>query len=173
MLSRSTRLGATSVLALLALPAATYAFSVEDIIESAQAGNGTVVETHSSANTGGQTAQSGETVTTNDVSVSSHTQTSINAGGSGGTVEVKVEKTVNGVTETKEYAEDIPAGSPVNVKVDAHATTDTSEDTDIESPNDVEVQIVTSAEAESDAPNFFTDTVPHFFKKVVSFFLWF
>ncbi len=169
MFSRGMRLGAVSILAMFAIPASTFAFSVEEIIETANAGNGTVVETHSSASTGGQTAGSGETITTGDSSVSSHTRTEINTNDSGGTVEVKVEKTVNGETETKEYTEKIPAGAPVHVNVDAHASSDEPATTSEETQDDIEVHIETAGEK----PNFFTDTVPLFFHKVVSFFLWF
>jgi len=165
---RGTYLGAIGVLAFLAIPLATYALSAEEIVEMAKAGNGTVVETHSSASTGGQTARSGERVTTGDSSVSSHTQTIINADGSGGTVEVKVEKTVNGETTKEEHIEDIPAGAPVYVKVEAHA--DSAEPTaEADEASDVEVHIETEAKKQ----NFFTDTMPHFFRKVISFFIWF
>lgn len=162
------RLGVAFVVLTAAAPA--YALTAEEVVQMAREGNGTVVETHSSASTGGQTAGSGETITTGDSSVSSQTKTIINAGDSGGTVDVKVEKTVNGVTETKEYTEKIPAGAPVNVKVDAHASSAEPATTTAESDNHIDVQISTEAETE---PNFFTDTIPLFLRKVVSFFLWF
>lgn len=162
---------------MLALPSSMYAMSVEEMIEAAREGYGTVVESHSSASTGGQRASSGESVTTGDVSASSHTETYINANGSGGEVKVKTETTKNGVTETNEYSKKIEPGAGANVKANARATDkETSSEVNIDgkimeavaTTNPAQAQLATNVTADIGA--FFTTSVPSFFKKVFSFF---
>jgi hypothetical protein len=160
----------TTLLALgLIVPAhAAYAFDLDTMIEAAKDGNGTYVETHSSASTGGQTASGGENVQTGDAHASSYTE--INAGENGGQVKVKVETTENGETETKEYTQEIPKGEGVKVEATAEAK-------DGESSSEVKVngEVLEAtnspvAATTSVVVDFFTDTIPDLFKKVVGFF---
>lgn len=101
------------------------------MIENAKQGGGTVIiENHSSVSTGGQVAGAGEAVVTDgDVSASSHTETRINAGGSGGEVYVKTETSQNGETKTEEYTKSVAPGEPIEVNVSARATNETMEST--------------------------------------------
>lgn len=175
MFSRGMRLGAVSILFALVVPAVSLAFSVEDMVEAARAGHGTVVETHSSANTGGQTAASGQSMTTGDVSASSHSETRINANGSGGTVEVKVEKSENGVNTKEEYTKKVEPNEAVyvNVNVESSSTEDSSE-TKVKVNGETQTpESETHADAGFEITTFFTASVPNFFKKVVGFFSWF
>ncbi len=168
------KLLAVSLLTIIASPFTTQAFSVEEIIESARAGNGTVVESHSSASTGGQTAASGQSVTTSDSSASSHTETRINTNGNGGTVEVKVEKTENGVTTKEEYSKPIAPNEPVHVDVNVAASSDEkSAETNVLVNEEAQASEDSSTAAKSEISTFFTASVPGFFKKVFSFFVWF
>jgi hypothetical protein len=171
---RMKKILAISMLSMITMPSAIYAFSVEEIIETARAGNGTVVESHSSASTGGQTAASGQSVTTGDVSASSHTETRINANGSGGTVEVKVEKTENGVTTKQDYSKSVEPGEPVHVNVNVEASSDSEAgETTVVANGTTEEPVRGEAEEQSEVATFFAASVPNFFKKVFSFFLWF
>lgn len=159
----------TTLIALgLLVPAHTaFAFDLDAMIEAAKAGNGTYVETHSSASTGGQTARSGENIQTGDVSASSYT--SINANNEGGQAQVQVETTQNGETKTTEYSEDIPKGEGVQVEVKAEAKN--SEATSEVLVNNEVVEQATKAHATTSVVvDFFTETVPDIFKKVVGFF---
>ena len=91
-----------------------------DAIQNAKDGGGTVIiENHSSASTGGQVAGAGQTVTDGEGNASSHTETRINAGNDGGTVQVKIETSRNGETEKEEYTKEIEPGKPVEVNVSA------------------------------------------------------
>ena len=155
---------------------------VERMIQGAQEGNGTVIiENTSSVSTGGQTAAAGESVTDGDVSASSHVETTINANNDGGTVQVKVETSQNGKTETKEFTKPIEADEGVKVNVSAHSdsngtkveadvktTSDESEDASSTTTEDtgnawVEVTIETRVEKAFKA-------VPNFFKRIFHFF---
>lgn len=158
----------TTLLALgLIAPAhVAYAFDMNELIEAAKDGNGTYVETHSSASTGGQTARSGEQVITGEAHASSHTE--INAGPDGGEVTVKIETRENGETTTKEFTQKIPKGEGVHVEA-------TAESKDGETNAEVKVNgDAVEAEAKHTATTsvvgFFTETIPSFFKKVVGFF---
>lgn len=164
--------GAIVVLALLAAPYITLAFSVEHIIDTAHAGNGTVVESHSSANTGGQTAASGQTVTTSDSSASSHTETHINANGSGGTVEVKIQKTENGETTNEEYSKKVEPNEPVHVNVGVEASSDGEGETKVEVNGEAQAPVAETS-VQSEIKTFFTASVPNFFRNIFSFvWLW-
>lgn len=153
---------------------------IEQAQEAAAEGNGTVIiENHSSVSTGGQTAAAGQSVTDGDVSASSHVETYISTNDDGGTVQIKVETSENGETETHEYTEDIEPGEPVNVNVSAHADPDGADvqmsmggesvdmediDTeDAEDPNGVRITVAATVEHA-------LDSIPEFFKKVFSFF---
>ena len=98
---------------------------VDGIISAAQNGNGTVVESHSSASvsTGGQTAAAGESVSSDDVSASSHIETHINASDSGGTIKVKVQTSENGDVHTEEYSKDLAPGESVQVNIGISSST--------------------------------------------------
>ena len=152
---------------------------IDGIIESAKAGYGTVIiENNSSVSTGGQTAASGQTVTTGDVSASSHTETRINANDSGGSVQVNIQKTVNGETVKESYEQEIAPNEPVHVEVNAKATSvrgETTSETSVELNGEAQQpQAETHENAPEDAgfeiATFFTASVPNFFKKVVGFF---
>jgi hypothetical protein len=150
---------------------------IDEMIESAKAGNGTVVESHSSASTGGQTAASGQTVTTGDASASSHTETRINTNGSGGTVEVKIQKTVNGETVKEEYTKTVEPNEPVRVEVNAEARSEdgiekatSSVNVNGETQSPQSETKTTGADAAFEISTFFTASVPNFFKRIASFF---
>lgn len=161
----------TTLIALgLLVPAHTaFAFDMDALIEAAKNGNGTYVETHSSASTGGQSASGGETTTTGEARASSYTK--INANNDGGTVQVKIDASSDGKTKTTEYTEEIPKGEDVKVKA-------TAESKDGEASGEVKVngEVVEAEEAmESHATtslvvDFFIETIPDLFKKVVGFF---
>lgn len=155
----------------LIVPAhAAYAFDLDSIVEAAKE-NGMYVETHSSVLTGGQTAKSGESVQTGDARASSYME--IRADNDGGEVKVKVETTQNGETQAQEYTAPIPKGVGVTVEASAEAN-------DGESNAEVKVNgevVETSEAAESPVADttsvvvdFFTETIPSLFKKVVGFF---
>ena len=172
------KLLAISILTMITIPAATYADWIDDMVEAAKAGGGVVVESHSSASTGGQTASGGQTVTTGDVSASSHTQTTINTGSEGGTVEVKVQTSKNGETQTKEYSHKIDSSEGVHVEVAATASDQGSKE-EVRVDGEVVESDVASHSAETevtthtaDSPSF-VESVPHFLKKVLNFFWWF
>lgn len=158
----------------LIAPATTYAMTLDEMIAAAAAGYGTIVESHSSVSTGGQTAESGESVVTGDASASSHVQ--INSSNSGGSVEVKTETTKNGVTETKEYSQELKPGEGAHVEASASAT---DEGTESEVRVDGEVVDAGAANASAasavaaDISAFFTTTIPSVFEKIVGFFWWF
>lgn len=167
-------------LASLFLPGVIAAESIESyvnrMIDSAKEGNGTVIiENHSSVSTGGQVAGAGQTVTTGDVSASSHTETRINAGNDGGTVYVKTETKRNGeVEKSEEYTKKVEPNQPVQVNVSAQADTEGSEvKTEIQgevmdehstSSEDEEASVTAIARFEAALAS-----VPTFFKKVFSF----
>lgn len=150
---------------------------IDEMIESARAGNGTVVESHSSVSTGGQTAASGQTITTGDASASSHTETRINANGSGGIVEVMIEKTVNGETVKEEYQKEVKPGEPVHVEVSSEASSEGGIE-NAESSVKVNSETQKPQEHEESADGgvgfeiktFLTASVPNFFKRMASFF---
>lgn len=147
---------------------------VGKMIEEAKE-NGAVVnvESHSSVSTGGQVAGAGQSVTDGDVSASSHTETHINAGNEGGTVQIHVETTKNGETEKEEYTKEIEPGKPVNVNVSAKVD---SEDSETEAVIDGEVVSDDSASTSEGEVAMMArvetafKTVPSFFKKVLGFF---
>ncbi|OGG60152.1 hypothetical protein A2765_01115 [Candidatus Kaiserbacteria bacterium RIFCSPHIGHO2_01_FULL_56_24] len=159
---------------------------VQHIKEAAEAGNGIVVETHSSASSGGQTASAGQAVTDGDVSASSHVETNINSNNGGGSVQVHVETSQNGKTETKDYQTTIKPGEPVKVNVSAHADSEgsevvtkvngesaVSENGDVASSSDEEVGAASINNVEVGAESGFEKAlmmVPNFFKKIFSFF---
>jgi hypothetical protein len=165
---------------LLAPAGASYAFSIQEMIEAAKGGNGTYVESHSSVSTGGQTVKNGETVITGDSSASSHVETRINAGNNGGEVSVKVETSENGKTETKEFTQPIKEGG---VKVEANAEIKNGEYKAEVKVNDEPVEASQSSKAgaqvasvspvtsESKVSLLFTTRIPDFFKKLFGF-LW-
>lgn len=161
----------------LLLPAGAYADDwIRNMIETAKAGSGTVIiENSSSVSTGGQTASGGQAVTTGDVSASSHTETRINTNGSGGSVEVKVETSQNGVTETREYSQKVEKDQAVHVEAEALATPDKTE-TEVRIDGQIvatETPSLKSSEAEipveSKIETFFTASVPNFLKKIIGF----
>jgi hypothetical protein len=157
-------------------PSAIYALSVEEIVNTARAGHGTVVESHSSASTGGQHAAAGESVTTGDVSASSHTETRINANGNGGTVEVKIEKTENGETTKEEYSKKVEPNEPIRVNVGVEASSDEEGKTNVEvngEAQDPNHESHAESGAGFEIKTFFTASVPNFFKKIAGFFSWF
>lgn len=159
----------TTLLALgIAVPAhAAYALDLDALIEAAKNGNGTYVETHSSASTGGQTANSGETVQTGDVSASTYTK--INANSEGGQVTVKVETSENGETKTSEFTHDIPKGAGVKVEATAESA-DGAAKSEVKVNNEVvDVQAETNSATTSTVVDFFTETIPGLFKKIVGF----
>lgn len=147
---------------------ATYALDMDELVQAAMDGNGTYVETHASASSGGQTSQGG-TMQTSDVSASSYSE--IITGTEGGEVNVKVETSENGETLAKEFTQEIPAGEGVKVQA-------TAESTDGEAAIEVKVNdevvetgaAATAAATTSAVADFFTETIPGFFKKVVGFF---
>jgi len=165
-------------------PAATYAFTIEELIEAAKAGNGTYVESHSSVSTGGQTARSGETVVTGDSSASSHVETRINSNNEGGTIDIKIETSKNGEVKTTEYSKQIEKDK--SVRIDANAeVTDTDSKVQIEIDGEAVESETTEKTAETPAENnvasviiaseskfslLFTEKIPSAFKKVLSFF---
>jgi hypothetical protein len=149
---------------------------VNRMIENAKEGNGTVIiENHSSVSTGGQVAGAGQTVTTGDVSASSHSETRINAGDQGGTVYVKTETKRNGeVEKSEEYTKQVSPGEPVRVHVSANADTEGSE---VETEIQGEVMNEHSASSGESKEEGVTAiarfeaalaSVPSFFKKVFS-----
>lgn len=145
---------------------AAYAFDLESMIEAAKNGNGTYVETHSSASTGGQTAGSGETVQTGDVSASSYTE--INANNEGGQVKVKIETSENGETKTAEFTQEIPKDEGVKVEATAESVEGASKSEVKVNDQVVETKTETHATT-SVVVDFFTETIPDLFKKVVGF----
>jgi len=159
-------------LGLIAPAGSAYALDLDAIIEAAKE-NGTYVETHSSASTGGQTVRGGESIKTNDASASSHTE--INAGSNGGSVKVKIETSKNGETQTKEYSQEIPAGG---VKVEANATAD-------DGGSSAEVKVdgkVVEGESQTASAGaafnakvslLFSEKIPRFVKKFLNLFAWF
>lgn len=159
----------TTLLALgIAVPAhAAYALDLDALIEAAKNGNGTYVETHSSASTGGHNASSGETVQTGDVSASSYTE--INANNEGGQVTVIVETSENGETKTSEYTEDIPKGGGVKVEAKAESVDGASHAEVKVNDEVVDVHTETHSVTTSLVVDFFTETIPDLFKKVVGF----
>jgi hypothetical protein len=150
---------------------AAYAFDLDAMIEAAKNGNGTYVETHSSASTGGQTAKSGESVQTGDAGASSYTE--IHANGEGGTVKVNVETTENGTTNTKEYTQQIPKGEGVKVEANAESK-DGESDAEVNVNGEVvdsEIQTASALVAFNEKISLlFTEKIPSFFKKLFSFF---
>lgn len=159
----------------LVVPAGNaYAFlDMDEMIEAAKNGNGTYVETHSSVSTGGQTAKSGETVTTGDAHASSYTE--IRADNNGGEVKVKMETTENGETKTTEYTKPIEKGE--NVKVEANAESKDGESSAEVKVNDAIVEPESSeshasARVSAKVSLLFTEKIPHFVKKFFSLFAW-
>lgn len=124
MFSRGIFPLAVLLLVVFLVPHAAIADWLDELVENAEQGGGTVIiENHSSVSTGGQVAGSGQAVVTDgDVSSSSHVETYINAGSNGGSAQVKVETSKNGVTETKEYSQEVGKGEPVHINVSAKAT---------------------------------------------------
>ena len=174
----------TTLLAIgIIMPASSaYAMSVSDIIDMAKAGNGVSVESHASANSGGQVVTGGQTVTTGDSSASTYTETHINDGQSGGSAHVKVETTENGETKTQEYTKPIEKGEGAKVEVNASSNNGVStssvrvNDRDVETKADVETAASTSAQtaaastAASKFSSFFSVKIQSVFKKVFAFF---
>lgn len=172
-------------------PSATFALSIDDIIANAKAGGATVVESHSSASTGGQTVTSGQSVTTGASSASSHIETRINSGTEGGEVKVKVETTENGVTQTEEYTKPVASGEKVHIvtgagtsskaqgsvqaQAGATAPAPTSSTTASISnaPTSTQVTNTEAQKAPSSTRILFVETIPHLFKKVFAFLWWF
>ena len=168
-----TKLITASILLPGLVAAEDFESYVERMIQNAKDGGGTVIiENHSSASTGGQVAGAGQTVVTDgDVSASSHTETRINAGNDGGTVQVKIETSRNGETEKKEYTKEIEPGKPVEVNVSAKVTPEGAEmETEIQgetmeaSEDPVEDEVSVSARVET-----VLKSVPTFIKKIFSF----
>jgi len=154
---------------------------VERMIQGAQEGNGTVIiENTSSVSTGGQTAAAGESVTDGDVSASSHVETTINANNDGGTVQVKVETSQNGKTETKEFTKPIGAGESVKVNVSTHSdSSGTKVEADAQTTSDESEEASTTPEDTGNAWAEVTietrvekafKAVPNFFKRIFHFF---
>jgi hypothetical protein len=169
---------AISLFLAIVIPSGAHALDVERMIEAAREGNGTVVESHVSANSGGQTAASGQTVATGDVSASSHAETHINADGSGGTVQVNVEKTENGVTTKESYEKQVGPDEPVSVQVSVEASGgEDSAATSVEVNGQAQAPANEASSAKAGAGfhivTFFTASVPNFFKKMASLFTWF
>lgn len=145
--------------------------------------NGSIYnETSASASSGGQSAAAGQSVESGDVSSSSHVETYINAGNEGGTVQVKVETSQNGETETQEYTEEIEPGKPVRVDVSAKSDSDGSnvemrvngestEGEDVASSTDESKEINALARVTALAKvEHALSSIPSFFKKVFNFF---
>jgi hypothetical protein len=163
----------TVLVAISAMPSVSLADTwINDLIESAKNGNGTVVETHSSASSGGQRVSGGESVSTGDVSASSHVETYINADGSDGEVKVKVETSHNGETKTEEYVAPIQKGT---VKVETHSesnreyTSEVKVDGEVVATESGEPHV--AAASESKISVLFSEKIPEFFKDVLAF-LW-
>ena len=166
----------------LVMPAATYAFSIDEIIENAKTGGGIYTESHSSASTGGQTAASGQSVSTGDSSASSHVETRINADGSGGDVKVKIETSENGTVKTEEYSKPIEAGAGAKVEVNASVKNGESqsnvkvndETIDAHAPLEAAGNLMGSTSAhvavQTKIKTLFSIKLPNFFKKAFSFF---
>jgi hypothetical protein len=173
----STTIIAASILLPGIIAAEDLESYVHRMIENAKEGNGTVIiENHSSVSTGGQVAGAGQTVTTGDVSASSHTETRINAGGDGGTVYVKTETKRNGeVEKSEEYTKNLDPKKPIEVNVSAKAD---AEDSEVEAVIQGEVARESTTSSEEDGAASATAfarfeaalaSVPTFFKKVFSF----
>lgn len=151
---------------------------VHRMIEHAQQGGGTVIiENHSSVSTGGQVAGAGESIVTDgDVSASSHTETRINAGGSGGEVYVKTKTTTNGETKTDEYSKKVEPGEPIRVNVSAGATNEK-----VETSTEIQGEVMEGSSSTEDRADTTAgasvvarfeaaiDAVPSFVKKVIKF----
>ena len=156
------------------VPGATYAFSMDDIIEAAKAGNGTYVETHSSVSTGGQTATGGENVQTGDANASSYTE--INAGPDGGEVKIKIETGANGETKTQEFTQPIEKGEGIKVEANASIKDGDSEsevkvnDEEVASNSNNSQTASASVAISSKISLLITQKIPLFFKKIFSFF---
>lgn len=170
-----TTLTAASILVPSMIAAEDLESYVNRMIDNAKEGNGTIIESHSSSVSGGQVAGAGQTVTTGDVSASSHTETRINAGDQGGTVYVKTETKRNGeVEKSEEYTKKIAPGKPVQVNVSANADTEGSE-VETEIQGEVMDEHSTSSGESNDGVTAIARfeaalaSVPTFFKKVFSF----
>lgn len=133
---------------ILAPVGTAYAFvDVDALIEKAKQGQGTYVESNSSVSTGGQTARSGETVTTGDVSASSHTETVIKADGSGSSVHVETSTTENGVTKKQTLSKDFAPEETVHVN--ANASSENGQATSEIKVNDTVIEADTAVETQS------------------------
>ena len=175
----------TTLLAIgLATPTSgAYALWIDNMIDNAKAGNGTYIESHASAESGGQTAAAGQTVTTGNASASSRVET--HSGTSGGEVKVKVETSENGNANTEEYTKSFAPG--VGTKVDVHASSKNGVSTSTIRVNGAEVlpQKSTDSEAsprnseatpplpthvESQIKTFFSVKIPAILSHIFSFF---
>lgn len=76
-----------------------------------------VVNSQSSASTGGQTVTGGQSAVTGDSSASAQSTTIINANDNGGTINVDVETKSNGVESRESVKKSFTAGEEVNVDV--------------------------------------------------------
>ncbi len=161
---------------------------------AAEARDGTVIESHTSASasSGGQTAGAGQSVTDGDVSASSHVETNINANDSGGSVHVKVETSKDGVTEAQEYTKSIAPGEGIDLDVSTSSSSggasvsvkvkvrgwdpgkkESATSSDDASSLDDETSsssLSHSASVAADVGTFFTAKLPDFFKRIFSFF---
>lgn len=81
------------------------------------------VQSSASANTGGMTADAGQTVTDGDVSASALVQTNISSGSNGGTADITITTSKNGVTQTEHRHIDTPAGADVSISVATSSST--------------------------------------------------
>ena len=143
--------------------------------------NGSVSSyTSSSANSGGQSASSGENVTTGDASASAYSETHVSSDSESGNVHVKVETNENGAVKTQEYSNSTPTNTPV--KVEIRASSHNGEATSSIRVNGSDVgHEVTPQEFKETSPRattttqesvriFFSIKIPSIFKKVFSFF---
>ena len=135
--------------------------------------------TSASASTGGQRASSGQSITTGDASASAHSETRVD--GAGGSVNVKVETSENGVVQTKEYSQPLESGKGVKVEVNASSKNGVSTSTIRVNNTEVESHVGTSSGATSwgifkASPQgsrlhvLFSTTLPDIFKHIFGFF---
>ena len=137
--------------------------------------------TSASASTGGQSASSGQSITTGDSSASAHTETHINDGSAGGSVNVKVETSENGTVQTKEYSQPLEFGKGVKIEVNALSKNGVSTSSVRVNNTEVESQVGTTSGATppgifktslqgSRLHVLFFATVPDIFKHIFGFF---
>lgn len=164
------------LLAITLMPQMSFADTwIENMIDNARNGDGIIVESHSSASTGGQRASGGQSASTGDVSASSHVETYINADGSKGEVNVKVQTSQNGETKTEEYSAPIEKSG---VKIEANAEAKDGEynseikvDGEVVETESNEPHVAASVASESKISVLFSEKIPEFFKDVLAF-LW-